>query len=139
MRNQFRALDDDEVDFLDEVRQRERKEDERVRRETEEGLRAFRERQKGGGDDGVEDKGEGKGEAWGVGRKRKRAKDKEIKGVRRRASDGEAKEDVPVKKTADVEKKSAAAETKPKVLSPPPKEKKASALVDYGSDDSDND
>ncbi|KAH6632077.1 N-terminal domain of NEFA-interacting nuclear protein NIP30-domain-containing protein [Chaetomium tenue] len=45
LRNQFRALDDDEVDFLDEVRVRKREEEERARREVERGVRAFRDAQ----------------------------------------------------------------------------------------------
>ncbi|GJC92687.1 nefa-interacting nuclear protein [Colletotrichum higginsianum] len=48
IKNQFRALDDDEIDFLDEVRAAKRAEEERVRRETEEGLAAFRRAQGGG-------------------------------------------------------------------------------------------
>lgn len=42
IRNQFRALDDDEIDFLDDVMMRRREEEERVKRETREGLEAFR-------------------------------------------------------------------------------------------------
>ncbi|KAK4251412.1 N-terminal domain of NEFA-interacting nuclear protein NIP30-domain-containing protein [Corynascus novoguineensis] len=48
LRNQFRALDDDEVEFLDEVRARRRREEEEARREVEKGLEAFREAQKNG-------------------------------------------------------------------------------------------
>lgn len=48
LRNQFRALDDDEVEFLDEVRARRRREEEEARREVEKGLEAFREAQKRG-------------------------------------------------------------------------------------------
>lgn len=105
IKNQFRALDDDEIDFLDEVRQKKRKEEERMRRETEQGLKAFREAQKGREKEGVEDGGldektktkkeegegneEGGGESsWGVGRKRKRVKEREVKGLRRRVSNG---------------------------------------------------
>ncbi|KKF96999.1 hypothetical protein CFO_g654 [Ceratocystis platani] len=40
--NQFRALDDDEVEFLDRVRESKRSEDNRVREETQAGLQAFR-------------------------------------------------------------------------------------------------
>ncbi|KAK6227502.1 hypothetical protein QIS74_01057 [Colletotrichum tabaci] len=67
IKNQFRALDDDEIDFLDEVRAAKRAEEERVRRETEEGLAAFRRAQgggvnlkrPGGGDVGDGDGGQG--------------------------------------------------------------------------------
>ncbi|KAI8215981.1 hypothetical protein K4K54_000378 [Colletotrichum sp. SAR 10_86] len=47
IKNQFRPLDDDEIEFLDEVREAKRAEEERVRRETEEGLAAFRRAQLG--------------------------------------------------------------------------------------------
>lgn len=103
IRNQFRALDDDEADFLDEVRARERREAEAVRRETEEGLRAFRARRKGAGgtgdDDGdagleeggqKKDEGQEQQEEWSVGRKRKRVKDRDAKGVVRRKVGGGA-------------------------------------------------
>ncbi|KAK3323709.1 N-terminal domain of NEFA-interacting nuclear protein NIP30-domain-containing protein [Cercophora scortea] len=87
LKNQFRALDDDEIEFLDGVRERKRADEERVRRETEEGVRAFRERQRRGGGGGEEGKGDGEGdgsagseeeeggeEEWvlGGGRKRRR-------------------------------------------------------------------
>lgn len=73
IKNQFRALDEDEVAFLAEVRERKREEEERERREVEEGLRAFR-RARGGGEGGeMEEKeeeeggeGEGEGEVEGV-------------------------------------------------------------------------
>ncbi|KAF7543346.1 hypothetical protein G7046_g10019 [Stylonectria norvegica] len=65
LRNQFRALDDDEVEFLEEVREKKRTEEDRVRRETEEGLKAFRERQKG--ETVVETEGVQGSEQWGGG------------------------------------------------------------------------
>lgn len=102
IKNQFRPLDDDEIDFLDEVRDRRRQEEERLRRETEEGLRGFRERQKlsgkgeGPAEEDAEEKdaapgtGEGGGGEWSVGRKRKRRKDDHsdsiIKGLKRTGS-----------------------------------------------------
>ncbi|GAB1319177.1 hypothetical protein MFIFM68171_09387 [Madurella fahalii] len=69
LRNQFRALDDDEVDFLDGVRRARREEEERVRRETEEGLRAFRRLQgvTGGSGSGSGSATAGAGEGGGVG------------------------------------------------------------------------
>ncbi|KAK2056193.1 hypothetical protein LY76DRAFT_595403 [Colletotrichum caudatum] len=77
IRNQFRALDDDEIGFLDEVREAKRAEEERVRRETEEGLAAFRrargQGQKrpgdggGGGGDDDDDASEGGGGGGGAG------------------------------------------------------------------------
>lgn len=112
IKNQFRALDDDEIDFLDDVRARERAAEEKIRLETSEGLRAFREAQNaaGGGEagDGTLDMAapaaapatEGRpapdpadewadewktGPAGAGGRKRKRhAGDREIKGLVRR-------------------------------------------------------
>jgi hypothetical protein len=42
LKNQFRALDEDEVEFLDSVLESTRAEEERVKRETAEGLEAFR-------------------------------------------------------------------------------------------------
>ncbi|ROW05095.1 hypothetical protein VSDG_00573 [Cytospora chrysosperma] len=115
IKNQFRPLDDDEVEFLEDVRSRRREEEERLRRETEEGLRGFRERQrlvgpgagdgdeelKGGGDGGG-GSGGGGGGGWSVGRKRKRRKDDHgdggIKGLLKKresgsAGDGGGKED----------------------------------------------
>ncbi|KAI0448897.1 N-terminal domain of NEFA-interacting nuclear protein NIP30-domain-containing protein [Xylaria acuta] len=100
IRNQFRALDDDEIEFLHGVSDERRAEEERVRRETEEGLAGFRKKQRattaGGSEDaGVEGEGEGGNEEWGnaaaAGRKRKRDREKEkgvLKGVKRRTSTG---------------------------------------------------
>ncbi|PNY29323.1 Uncharacterized protein TCAP_00772 [Tolypocladium capitatum] len=139
LKNQFRALDNDEVEFLDEVRERERREEERVRRETEDGLRAFRERQKGGGGSGsgsgseavleVGGRPEEEEEQWGVGRKRKRGgRERDVKGVRRKVSDA-----VEVRDAGHDDKEA----KKPEQVAETPKEKKASVLVDYGSDSDD--
>ncbi|KPM39487.1 hypothetical protein AK830_g7067 [Neonectria ditissima] len=137
LRNQFRALDDDEIDFLDDVRAAKRAEEDRVRRETEEGLKAFRERQKGGGaggESGAGAEGEGESSSWGVGKKRKRVKDREVKGVRRRVSSGEADAESNVVKeqpTKSEDKVVAEERAKPPV-------KKALGLVAYGSDSDDD-
>lgn len=72
LRNQFRALDDDEIDFLDGVRARARAEEERVRRETEERLRAFRARQGGAAAGAVGEVGGGERPGGGVGVKASR-------------------------------------------------------------------
>jgi hypothetical protein len=100
---------------LDEVVAAKRKEEERVRRETEDGLRAFRERQRRSSV-GEEEAGDAN-EDWGVGRKRKR-RDKE-RGMVKRKVDGEEKGD------------DGGADSVPDV---PDKVEKKSVLVDYGSD-----
>lgn len=141
--NQFRALDDDEVEFLDEVAARQRQAEESVRRETEQGLKAFRaaatrqkgEKQRGG--EGPDGEGQGE-EEWGT-RKRKRRTERDagLGVVKRKVSigeeektreakknerdDEEMKQAEPVEKTERNEK-----EMKPK--------KTALVLVDYGSD-----
>ncbi|KAG6053330.1 hypothetical protein E4U17_004812 [Claviceps sp. LM77 group G4] len=115
IRNQFRPLDDDEIEFLDEVKAAKRMEEERVRRETEEGLRAFREQQRrtsGGGAAGVNAEGDevedagaragaGVGEMqsagartgeWGAGRKRKRGRERERIGLVKRKVGGAGEE-----------------------------------------------
>ncbi|KAJ4008146.1 hypothetical protein NW752_010026 [Fusarium irregulare] len=139
IRNQFRALDDDEIEFLDEIRANKRAEEERVKRETEEGLKAFRQQQKG---DTVQDQSadvqEG-GESWEIGRKRKRNKEKEVKGLRRKVSAAEetSKKD---EESAETIGQDAGKREKPKVApqtAAKPPEKKGLALVSYGSDSDD--
>jgi hypothetical protein len=131
VRNQFRALDDDEIEFLDDVRAKKRAEEDAARREVEQGLKAFREQQKKDSGDAAAPAGdadEGGGEHWEVGRKRKRVKDREVKGVvRRRMSGGELEADG--KKVEETEVKKPV-ETK----SARPPEKKSLGLVGYGSD-----
>jgi hypothetical protein len=94
LKNQFRALDQDEVEFLDSVLESTRAEEARVKRETAEGLALFRQRQ----DDadrkariGVEqatdmpdESSVATEESWVTGgRKRKRMRDKDgLKGVK---------------------------------------------------------
>ncbi|KAI0184882.1 N-terminal domain of NEFA-interacting nuclear protein NIP30-domain-containing protein [Xylaria flabelliformis] len=127
IRNQFRALDDDEIDFLHGVSDERRAEEERVRRETEEGLADFREKQRvtattaGGGNEdavGVEDGNE----EWGntaSGRKRKREKEREkgvLKGVKRRTSTGTKEEG---KEKGGDEDAAAAAAAHERVKKPP--------------------
>lgn len=98
IKNQFRALDEDEIDFLDEVKAAKRMEEERVRRETEDGLRAFREQQRrsSGGGEGAEGSGglglvdQIAGGEWSAGRKRKRGRGREKMGlVKRKAGEDE--------------------------------------------------
>ncbi|OAA49442.1 NEFA-interacting nuclear protein NIP30 [Metarhizium rileyi] len=121
IRNQFRALDDDEIDFLDEVVAAKRKEEERVRRETEDGVRAFRElqRRSSGGEAVVE----GDGEDWGVGRKRKR---------KRREKEKEREKVVVKRKVDEGGKPEGAADTGKRLVNTAAK--KSMSLVDYGSD-----
>ncbi|KAM0322011.1 hypothetical protein ACHAQA_009753 [Verticillium albo-atrum] len=140
IRNQFRALDDDEIDFLDEVNEKKRAEEERVREETTEGLKAFRERQKVQGRAPAEEESktdEGGTDEWTVGRKRKREKGGEVKGlVRRRVSEsgkgGELKAGDAAKAspTTNIAKPTSA--PKPAMASPPPPKL---GLVAYDSDD----
>ncbi|KAE9376774.1 hypothetical protein N431DRAFT_331037 [Stipitochalara longipes BDJ] len=97
LKNQFRALDQDEVEFLDSVLESTRKEEDRVKRETAEGLALFRQQQeeadkkaRRGSDGAAVEEGPPtvEEESWGSGgRKRKRMKDKEgLKGVKIRRS-----------------------------------------------------
>jgi hypothetical protein len=88
LKNQFRSLNEDEVEFLDSVLETTRAEEERVKRETAEGLEQFRRQQEeadgkvGISSDGAIDAAEGSPtleEAWVAGgRKRKRVKEKEV-------------------------------------------------------------
>lgn len=159
LKNQFRALDDDEVEFLDGVRERRRAEEERLRRETEEGLKGFRELQSkisaAGEGEGPEGEGAAEGGGWSVGRKRKRRKDEPegvLKGLKRRSSaaGAQAVEDGKVEEKgkdgtagqAAGQKDPAAAEKDAKDTQEPEAKPAAPAtakpkavLVDYGSDD----
>lgn len=148
LRNQFRPLDDDEIEFLDDVRQSKRAEEERLRRETEEGLKAFREAQKGGGTEASGEAGEGEEivEDWGAGRKRKR-RERDVKGVKRRVSSSAAEEKDSVgerrKESAGPERKGSveegaaeAKDTEAESKPPEPEKKPKLGLVDYGSDES---
>ncbi|KAK4444899.1 N-terminal domain of NEFA-interacting nuclear protein NIP30-domain-containing protein [Podospora aff. communis PSN243] len=158
IKNQFRALDDDEIDFLEGVRERKREEEERVKRELEEGLKAFREgrakgkEEGGGGEDESEDGLMEEEIAWAsAGRKRRRVSRGEGKkriralGVVRRVSgagDGKKVEEGKAegveskggKISGVVEEKTTAAVTTGTVPV-----KKPGGLVDYGSSDDDDD
>ncbi|KAI1776591.1 hypothetical protein F4818DRAFT_353939 [Hypoxylon cercidicola] len=167
IRNQFRALDDDEIDFLDGVLDERRTEEERIKRETAERLASFREAQKTAGV--TEETGDTNDDAavtWvGAGKKRKRSeKDAKsiVKGVRKRTSESEkdvdrsvipgaavpqpASEPRPQKieakatsalKTDASAKPSAADQAKPAPAKP--QEKPNLGLVDYGSDEDEDD
>ncbi|PHH63813.1 hypothetical protein CDD81_5470 [Ophiocordyceps australis] len=128
LRNQFRALDDDEAAFLDEVRERQAREENAQRQETERGLREFREKQRQGASGGALEENEAS-EDWGVSRKRKRAV--RARGANKVASkSGKATADKP--EAADQGRERTASQTRDKETS------RASALVAYGSDDSDD-
>ncbi|KAF5021405.1 hypothetical protein F66182_6554 [Fusarium sp. NRRL 66182] len=140
LRNQFRALDDDEIEFLDEIRANKRAEEERVKRETEEGLKAFRERQKDDPGQNETDAAQEGGESWGVGRKRKRNKERDVKGLRRKVS-GTEETGEQDEKPATEEAKGSMVDKKLKDKAEPtinPLEKKGLALVSYESDSDDD-
>ncbi|KAI0873135.1 N-terminal domain of NEFA-interacting nuclear protein NIP30-domain-containing protein [Hypoxylon argillaceum] len=176
IRNQFRALDDDEIDFLHGVSDDQRAQEERVRRETEERLARFRKAQQqavGGaaGADDVPDPGDPDVgmEGWGAaaaGRKRKREKEKALKGVRRRTSvpeegrkeggkgdegkgssaeqPGNTATKLSPPKPTPAKSESAASKatsttTSAQAVKPVTKPKPALGLVDYGSDEDDDD
>ncbi|TGJ76433.1 hypothetical protein E0Z10_g10874 [Xylaria hypoxylon] len=176
IRNQFRALDDDEIDFLHGVSDEQHAEEERVRRETEEGLASFRKAQKGSGAAGIDDadvdgNGDDLVEEWGAapGRKRKREKEKAaLKGVKRRTSmpeedkKDERKDDVisASENTGNDPANSTRTKLTPTPTNPEPvaakdastaappqlvntasmaKARPALGLVDYGSDEDDDD
>lgn len=137
LRNQFRALDEDEVEFLADVREAKRAEEERVRRETEEGLKAFREGRVVSRDEEEEEGWEG---GWGVGGggKRRRGKGEGAEGRKRRGVVGVLgrKGGGDGKGGGSGEKKEERT-TKPAVVAAE-SVKKPGGLVDYGSSDDDD-
>ncbi|KAF4782370.1 hypothetical protein HER10_EVM0011447 [Colletotrichum scovillei] len=146
IRNQFRALDDDEIGFLDEVREAKRAEEERVRRETEEGLVAFR-RAQGGETDAAApvDGGDGGDGEWAVGPRKRRRKERERGfGVKKEKGGEDKVDDKKMEDTADAEKgavkasstgAAATATTSTTATAAPVKGKLS--LVAYGSDSDD--
>ncbi|KAK4076325.1 hypothetical protein Trihar35433_2885 [Trichoderma harzianum] len=159
LKNQFRALDDDEIEFLDEVRAKEKAEEERARREVEEGLKAFRERQKSTGGGGGETSGttvkEGGGgeeeEEWAVGGRKRKRHEREVLGVKKKAVGGDTgrgKDEVggvdkgdgdDGKRKKKGESEGEKEKEKEKEREPPKEEKKASlGLVAYDSDSDDD-
>ncbi|KAK4199957.1 putative NEFA-interacting nuclear protein NIP30 [Triangularia verruculosa] len=151
LKNQFRALDEDEIDFLDEVKRKKKEEEEQRRQELEEGLRAFREGKMqskgddgGAGDDSEEGEGEWGEEEWAFtadsGRRRKRKgegrKKLLVKKARREESNtGEGKEGD--KKAIDEAGKDMAAPPPKPAAAAPVKKPSGGLLVDYGSDSDD--
>ncbi|CAK7267373.1 hypothetical protein SEPCBS57363_002559 [Sporothrix epigloea] len=152
LKNQFRPLDEDEVDFLDGLEADARAAEARVKAETAADLDAFRAAQgrghggRGGGqgqdddkpDDGTELVGD---TAWGLARKRKRRTDRTTHPKMKRKGSAAEKQD-----SSNKDEKT---EKTKKTEKPPPKEatpqarpttaaKPALGLADYGSDDSED-
>ncbi|PHH77352.1 hypothetical protein CDD82_3556 [Ophiocordyceps australis] len=128
LRNQFRALDDDEAAFLDEVRERQAQKENALRQETEQGLREFREKQRQGASGGALEENEAS-EDWGVSRKRKRAvRTTGANKVTRRSGE----KTVDKQEAVDKGRETTRSQTTGKETS------RVSALVAYGSDDSDD-
>ncbi|KAF7884368.1 uncharacterized protein EAF02_004704 [Botrytis sinoallii] len=118
LKNQFRSLDEDEIEFLDSVLESTRAEEDRVRKETAEGLELFRKQQedadkkaRAADNDGAQtqDGSPVRGDEWGTtGRKRKRTKDKEVlKGVKVRRASSSAEQASPSTSTKDLSTKPA--------------------------------
>jgi hypothetical protein len=169
LKNQFRSLDEDEVEFLDSVLESTRAEEQRVKRETAEGLEQFRKQQeeadekarRGSGGPQIADEGSPTVEEEWVagGRKRKRAKEKEVlRGVKIRrpstteqalgpsTTEASSSTSTSVPKPAESTKSAAhvVQALLPKPTAPASAEKMPPApvktglgLVDYGSDDDD--
>ncbi|KAF4633808.1 hypothetical protein G7Y89_g4303 [Cudoniella acicularis] len=167
LKNQFRALDEDEVEFLDSVLESTRAEEDRVKRETAEGLAVFRRQQeeadkkarRGSDADAEAASPTVEEESWVAGgRKRKRAKEKEVlKGVKVRRS-STVNEDKPTQNStpapANATSTKAAKQPEPaqssstsKQISSPLAAKEVDTarikepvqgLVDYGSDEDDD-
>ncbi|RFU75955.1 nefa-interacting nuclear nip30 [Trichoderma arundinaceum] len=153
LKNQFRALDDDEIEFLDEVRAKEKAEEARAKREVEEGLKAFRERQKstGGGEASAAAKEDEKGaveeeEEWVVGGRKRKRHEREVLRVKKKAVGGgkeEVKDEaVAVSKTDgdDGKTKEGAKKEREDERKPPTEAKRTGlGLVAYGSDSDESD
>jgi len=156
LKNQFRALDEDEVEFLDSVLESTRKEEDRVKRETAEGLARFRleaDKMARRGSDGAAVEPTEEEKSWVAGgRKRKRVKEKEgLKGVKiRRSSTSPETKPSQASPPASKETENAKPGIEPQatrepndlkseslaISKKPPAQSKA-GLVDYGSDEDD--
>lgn len=146
LKNQFRALDNDEIDFLDEVRAKEKAEEARAKKELETGLKAFRERQKStggeasaGANEGEASRG-GEDEEWAVGGRKRKRHEREMLGVRKKvvSKGGEKEEAVAVRKSGDDDdgKKKSGEEPQKEEQEKSEEKKPATGLglVGYGSD-----
>lgn len=124
--NQFRSLDQDEVEFLDEVRQKKKAEEAGRQKEVEDGLRDFKEMQKRTAPAVEDESGVVEETDWAVGRKKRKTNKAAV-----------------VKKAGEPIK-SKDADEEPKLAKTEPKEEKkeekkpALGLVAYDSDDSDD-
>lgn len=148
LKNQFRSLDEDEVEFLDSVTEAERAKEQSLRKETNQRLDAFRKQQEealkaaAAADDSA--KPEGDGDEWTVSRKRKRNRDKgssKALKVRRSSSSAAAVEAPSASPTIQTAKSSTAkASYKENVEQPSSTSSKPPALglVAYGSDSDDD-
>lgn len=104
MKNQFRALDDDEVEFLDSVMEKEREKEVAVRKQTAEELDAFRKQQeeaeKAAKASGSEAAPATDDSSWAVGKKRKKGREGLLGGVKlRKASSGDKASVAPERET----------------------------------------
>jgi hypothetical protein len=168
LKNQFRSLDADEIDFLDSVLEKTRADEERIKQETKTGLELFRQRQDEADKaarelekDLAADEEADPEEPAGIfaPKKRKRAKEvKGLKGVKRRKSSltGDGAVDVPsstpsntakspttkstaIESDSEVEAKpTAPISTSQTAATPAPAAKARFSLVDYGSDSDDD-
>lgn len=152
MKHQFPTLEQDEIDWLDGVEERKKKELERVRKETKEGLEEFRKRQ--GEVDKVvprEEVKEVEEETWSS-RKRRRGAKEIVKGVKIRKIVGETSESgveeekkdgdestavKSVPTTRDEQTQVTTAKQPDQETAAPPPPKKIASLVAYGSDSDD--
>ncbi|PVH72944.1 hypothetical protein DL98DRAFT_469841 [Cadophora sp. DSE1049] len=167
LKNQFRGVDEDEAEWLDSVLESTRAEEDRVKKETAEGLAVFRQQQeeadkkaRTGSNAGATEEGSSIAEedSWVAGgRKRKRTKEKEgLKGVKiRRASTSIESEKKPVEanpQSPNEKSKSQKPQAQDKANQKSPDSKGAvseskkspdppratSGLVNYGSDEDDD-
>ncbi|CAK7263571.1 hypothetical protein SEPCBS119000_000558 [Sporothrix epigloea] len=147
LKNQFRPLDEDEVEFLDRLKADAQAAEARVRAETAADLDAFRAAQGGGGGGGGGRSGSSGQEederrdgadllgdtAWGPARKRKRRTDKTAyPNMKRNGSAAETNKRADEVEEAEMTpQKETMAKAKPSTAAKP-----ALGLADYGSDDS---
>ncbi|KAK3952474.1 N-terminal domain of NEFA-interacting nuclear protein NIP30-domain-containing protein [Pseudoneurospora amorphoporcata] len=123
IKNQFRALDDDEIEFLQGVAERKRREEKERRKEEEGGLRKFKDAGTGGGRKRRRGAGEGKRLVPGV------------KRVKSGSGEGEKKEEEGSKETKTVVLEPA----KATATAAAPAKKPLGGLVSYASSDEDDD